>query len=101
VNEGISNLAVSPLGTPLMAGPGTIVTAMTLAAGAKWYELLLIVAMYGLLCWVTWVMFVNGRKIQRAIGEDLTKVISKLMGLILGVIGTDMILAGVKAAFNL
>jgi multiple antibiotic resistance protein len=46
-------------------------------------------------------MFVNGRKIQRAIGEDLTKVISKLMGLILGVIGTDMILAGVKAAFNL
>ena len=101
VNEGIANLAVSPLATPLMAGPGTIVTAMTLSAGAKWYEVLMIVAMYAVLCLVTWVMFINGRRIQKVVGEDLSKVISKLMGLILGVIGTDMILAGIKAAFNL
>ncbi|MGF6147816.1 multiple antibiotic resistance protein [Kingella potus DSM 18304] len=95
------NVAISPLGTPLLAGPGTIATAMNLAAGDTLAGTAVVVAAFLLLCAITYTLFIFGPKITRLMGKNVMNVVTRMMGLILAVIGTQMLVAGLKGAFPL
>jgi len=98
----IMNIAVSPLGTPLLAGPGTIVTSMSFVTeDAGPLQILTVVLTFGVICLLTYLAFLFSDRLVKLIGQNVIKVFGKIMGLILGVIGTDMFLRGVKAAFGL
>ena len=85
------NVAVSPLGTPLLAGPGTIATAMN--------GTVIVVGAFALLCLITYTLFLFGAQITRLLGKNVMNVVTRMMGLILAVIGTQMLVAGLKGAF--
>lgn len=89
--------AITPLGTPLLAGPGVIITAMNFATGS-YINLIITIFSFGLLCLITYFVFVSGKKIQRILGVNTLKVITRMMGLILVVIGTQMSLEGLGSA---
>ncbi len=89
--------AVTPLGIPLLAGPGVIITAMNFSAGGLIKMFTTIIA-FGILCIITYYVFVSGQKIKQFIGINALKVITKMMGLILVVIGMQMLIDGVYNA---
>src|SRR5680860_839133 len=94
-NEGIS---ISPLAIPILAGPGTIVTAMNFTTNASYLQLAIIVVMLGLIMWLNYLAFISSEYLVRYIGKNKIIVIEKIMGLIIAIIGTSMFIEGVKLA---
>jgi len=95
------SVAISPLAIPILAGPGTIVTAMNYVAGADYIHIGIVLAVFTLMIFLTWLAFTYSEVLIRKLGGNIITVIGKLMGLILAIIGTDMIIDGVKLAFNI
>ena len=93
-------MAISPLGIPVLAGPGTIATAMNFAADSTFSEVIRVVTAFGLMCVITFVVFVGSQWLVRILGQNLIKVITRLMGLILAVIGVQMAMDGVFEAID-
>ncbi|WP_165748513.1 MarC family protein [Cellulophaga sp. Z1A5H] len=99
--EDDSSVAISPLAIPILAGPGTIVTGMNFVTNASYTHIGIVVGIFGLMILLTYWAFVLSDVIVEKIGENLISVIGKLMGLILAIIGTGMIVEGIKLSFNL
>lgn len=95
------SIAVSPLATPLLAGPGTIATAMNFATDGGIDQTIITIASFAVLCIITYVLFLSGDKLVKAIGPSALNVITKMMGLILAVIGTQMFIDGAAQAYKL
>lgn len=95
-NEGIS---VSPLAIPILAGPGTIVTAMNFTTNADYLQLIIILFMFAIVMWLNHLAFISSDYLVRLIGENKIVVIEKIMGLIIAIIGTNMLLQGIQIAF--
>lgn len=96
-----SGIAISPLAIPILAGPGTIVTAMNFVTDASYLRIAVVVALFGLMIVLTYLAFTASEKIVEKVGQNLIAVIGKIMGLILAIIGTGMVIEGIKLAFGL
>lgn len=95
VNSDPMSVAISPLAMPLFAGPGTITTALSLANGGLQNQLITIVA-FAFLCVITYLLLRSAKQIAEFLGENLMKIITKLMGLLLFSIGIQMIIVSVQ-----
>ncbi len=100
--EGVSDgIAVSPLAIPLLAGPGTIVTAMDKVTNTDYLHMVIVIAIFTLMIVLTYIAFTLGDWIVDKVGKNIIEVIAKIMGLILAIIGTDMVITGIKVAFSI
>jgi len=52
------------------------------------------------ICVLTYFCFMGGEKLTRFLGKSLVLVVSRLMGLILSVIGTQMVIEGIFAVMK-
>jgi multiple antibiotic resistance protein len=96
------NIAISPLAIPILAGPGTIATAMNfVGASSGITHLLIILISFAALCLLTFVLFVYGQKFVNFLGRGVIGVITRIMGLILAVIATQMVITGIHGAIQL
>lgn len=95
------NIAVSPLAIPILAGPGTIVTAMNFVSNGNYMHISLVIIIFAIMCLLTYITFKMSGLIVQKIGFNVISVIEKIMGLIIAIIGTNMIIEGVKISFNL
>jgi len=93
--------AISPLATPILAGPGTIVTAMNYVDSNHPISIITTVLSFALVSTLTYFAFRSSDYIVKKIGDNVIQVIAKIMGLIIGVIGIDMFISGIKLAFDL
>lgn len=91
-------VAITPLAMPILAGPGTIATAMSFASGGGVADFIVTVAAFFVLCVISYVFFVSGERFVKYIGDNGIKVVTRLMGLILAVIGVQMLIHGVGEA---
>ena len=78
--------------------PATATAAQDRLAG--WYETLITIAMFGLLCLITYLFFKYSEKTVAFFGQRGLKIITRLMGLILAVMGTQMLLSGIAGAVD-
>ncbi len=92
-----SDVSVSPLAIPLLAGPGTIATAINYSAIGGWGAITVTIVVFAILCLITFFCFIFSAKILLIIGESGLGIITRLMGLILAVIGVQMVIIGIKA----
>ncbi len=99
--EDRESIAISPLAIPILAGPGTIVTAMNNVTDAGYLRMGIVIAIFALMILLTYLAFSLSERIVRKIGHNLITVIGKIMGLILAIMGTDMTMEGIKMALNL
>ena len=99
--EAALGVAVSPLAMPILAGPGTIATAMNFSATGGVMEVVVTIAVFAVLCVITYLFFIFGKKFVTYIGAGVLGVITRMMGLILAVIGTQMVIEGIHGAFKL
>ncbi|PJI94759.1 MarC family protein [Luteimicrobium subarcticum] len=94
-----ANVAMVPLGTPLLAGPGAIVSMMVFVQGSDggagdWITILLgLVAVC--LCLFAAMRFAN--VIHRVLGESGTTLVTRIAGLLLAAIAVQMIANSVTA----
>jgi multiple antibiotic resistance protein len=98
IDDGV---AVSPLAIPILAGPGTIVTAMNYINTGSLLNLSLIIVIFAVMIILTYLAFTASELIVKKIGNHLIMVIGKIMGLILAIMGTGMTIDGIKLSFNL
>lgn len=94
------DITVTPLATPLLAGPGTIATVMALSGGPHLLRssLAVFIAMVVVLGGTYAILHFSG-----AIGQRLSRtemnVITRLMGLLLAIIAVQMAVSGIDALF--
>jgi len=62
--------------------------------------LLITVGAFALICFVSYAFFVSGEKLIRSVGENGVSAITRLMGLILAVIGVQMFIEGAHGAIQ-
>lgn len=95
VNSDPMSIAISPLAMPLFAGPGIITTALSLANGGLQNQLITVLA-FAILCVITYLLLRSAKQIAGFLGENLMKIITKMMGLLLFSIGIQMIIVSVQ-----
>ena len=95
-------MAISLLGIPLLAGPGTISTAMNFVGVQKSVvNVLLVIGIFGIMCVITYFLFLSSQKIAAKISPGILKVVSRIMGLILAVIAVQMVVNGIEGTIGI
>lgn len=96
------DMAISPLGIPLLAGPGTISTAMNFVGAEKSISnVVMVVVIFGIMCAITYLLFISSRVIAVRMSPSMLKVVSRIMGLILAVIAVQMLINGIEGTIDL
>jgi multiple antibiotic resistance protein len=97
------DVAVFPLATPFIAGPGAILAAVLLTDHTVYsvpQQVGTTLVMLGGLA-LQYVLLLASGTVNRVLGETGTNVISRIMGLILAALSIETILVGIRAAFAL
>jgi multiple antibiotic resistance protein len=94
------SVAITPLAIPILAGPGTIATAMNFASTGGIREMVITLAAFAVLCVVTYFFFLSGGRMVAFLGKNGMNVITRIMGLILATIGVQMLIEGVTGAIR-
>jgi len=95
------SLAISPLAIPILAGPGTIVTAMNFVVNVSIFQTIITIVIFALIIMLTYYAFIYSSYIVKIIGNKNFVIIGKIMGIIIGVLGANMLIQGIKMAFNI
>jgi multiple antibiotic resistance protein len=97
-NSNQNDIAISPLAVPILAGPGTIATTMSFSASGGWTDISITLSVFALLCGITFVCFILGQRVLNLFGKNGLQIITRLMGLILAIIGIQMLVEGIYGA---
>jgi multiple antibiotic resistance protein len=82
------------IGTPLLCGPGTITTVMLLS---KEYGLLIPFVAITLSLLATWLILYYAEGIQRILGDVVTDIMGKVLGMLVAAIAVKIIASGILA----
>ena len=97
----VEDIAISPLAIPILAGPGTISTAMNFVGEGSVLHIVVVIGMFALICIITYFCFIFGEKILLHFKKGVVKVITRLMGLIITIISVQMVIAGIHNAIKM
>ncbi|MEJ2592530.1 MAG: MarC family protein [Candidatus Thiodiazotropha sp.] len=90
-------VGVVPLGIPLLAGPGSISTAIIYAHnGGGWPDLLVLVLEVWLVSALVWLSLRLGDRVAQILGTTGINIATRIMGLILAAIAVGFITNGLK-----
>jgi len=96
--EGLSHndIAISPIGIPIITGPGAITAAMVLSGEADGIiqQGILLVSI-SIVMFVTLLIFLGAPKVFRKLGTSGSRLIQRLMGIILMVIAVQFVIDGI------
>jgi multiple antibiotic resistance protein len=94
------DIALIPIGIPLLSGPGAIASAMVLSARAHTMAdraaLYIGIATVGL---ATWLVLRGAGTVARVLGRTGMNIIARVMGLILAAVAAQFVIDGIRAAF--
>ena len=92
-----TDVAITPLGIPMLAGPGAITNAIVLMDDAQSFETKLVfpLALLAAII-VVFIALVGSSRLMKYFGEIGNKVMLKIMGLITMVMGFEFFFAGIK-----
>lgn len=95
----IEALAVIPIATPLLAGPGSLTTVMLLSNSGTFG---IVVSAIAILvdCTIAWVLFRLGDKITRAAGPTLLLIVGKVMDILMAAIAVSFLTSGLTTIFT-
>lgn len=91
-------VGVIPLGIPSLAGPGAITTVITLMAEAgSTARKSLVLAMIPLVMFVAWLVLRIAPVVLLRVGRTGVNVLTRLMGLLVMVIGMQFVITGIES----
>ena len=100
-SEESDDIAVSPIGIPLIAGPGAITAAMLLSSQTpQLYSYFTLIFSIFFVLSLVYLILRNGNVILKLLGTTGIRIIQRLMGLILMVIAVQFVINGVISIYN-
>lgn len=96
------DLAVSPLAIPILAGPGTISTAINFATqNNSIIHTGLVIVAAAIMCTITYFSFKFGDEVIHMIPPKILHVFTRIMGLIVTAIAIQMVMTGIFNAIDM
>jgi len=89
------NVAIVPLGTPLLAGPGAIVAMMVAVQGASGIDYLVVGAALLAAMALVWIFLRFASGIHRVLRDAGTILLTRIAGVLLAAIAVQMIVDGI------
>ena len=97
VDKYVDDISITPLGIPMIAGPGAITNAIILMGESKSIaDSTLVLGSILLVSVVLMLVLISAVGITKFLGEKGNKIMMKLMGLIVMVIAVEFFFAGIK-----
>ena len=95
------DITYTPLGIPLIAGPGAITSVMILSESVVTLpEKILFVLAIAICIIITYIILTASKKMSKMIGTTGIRIIQRVMGIILMAIAVQLILNGLYLAFE-
>ena len=92
-------IAYSPLGIPLIAGPGAIASIMILSSETNSYiDSITLLMSLSLVLFMTFFVFKISKMLSKNFGKSGLRIMQRIMGLILMTISIEFILKGIKGS---
>jgi multiple antibiotic resistance protein len=99
----LDDISVFPIGIPMIAGPGSIATAMLYMqnAGGDPASVAIVSAAIGLNLVLTLVVFLIAGPLMKVMGESVAGAITRIFGVILSALAIQLMIDGIIGAFGL
>ncbi|MGA1343953.1 MAG: MarC family protein [Hyphomonas sp.] len=96
------DISVFPMGIPMIAGPGSIATAMFyMSEAVSWQAQGVVLAAIGANLLITLVIFLLAGPIVKLIGASVAGAITRILGVILAALSAQLLIDGIRGAFQL
>ena len=96
-HEYMNDIALTPLGIPVICGPGAIATVIILMSQAKsLLEAGIVIGIISLIILITCLFMLGAKQVMHFIGDNGNKVMLRLMGLIVMVIAVEFFFSGLR-----
>jgi multiple antibiotic resistance protein len=94
------DIALVPLATPLMAGPGAITTVLVLSSRGRTHldDGLILVSII-IILYTTYLFFIFAERLLSLLKENNIRLLTRIMGLILSALAVQFVLQGLLSAF--
>lgn len=91
------SIAISPLATPIIVGPGTLSTAVSLVGQENKIEnSVIIILSAAIILTLSYFIFISSTTLVEKIGKEALNVITKIMGLLIASIGIQMVITSIQ-----
>ncbi|MCL4551648.1 MAG: MarC family protein [Bacteroidetes bacterium] len=96
-SEFVNDFAITPLGIPIICGPGSITVTVVLFNDTRnVIEKLILFGVIVVVLLITYLLLVGSKKLLSFLGDNGNKVLMRIMGLIVMVIAVELMFAGLK-----
>jgi len=91
------DVAITPLAVPQLAGPGSIATVTLLANPGEFsWKVIPVLASVVVTCAAAWLLMAGAQRFQRWLGDTGTRILMKLMGLLLAAVAIQFVAQGLQ-----
>lgn len=91
------DIAITPLGVPVICGPGAITSTMILSGETETvFSLGIVILAIVITLLSTYLVFITAPKLSKFLGNSGTRIITRIMGLIVMVIAVQFMIDGVR-----
>jgi len=92
------DVAIFPLATPMLAGPGAIATVMVLMSRAAWRpaSTASVFIAIAVACAIAWLLMRSAARAERLLPKTVLRAFERVMGLLLAAVGIEFIASGVR-----
>jgi multiple antibiotic resistance protein len=94
------DISIFPMGIPMIAGPGSIASAMLLTSRANgWPESLTVLGALASVLLLTMLCLLVAGPLMKLLGYRLEAMITRVLGVILAALAAQFVIDGIKASF--
>ena len=96
------DISIFPMGIPMIAGPGSIASAMLLCSKVEnWAERGVVLAALASILALTMAALLLAEPLMRLLGYKLEAMITRVLGVVLAALAAQFVIDGVKKSFGL
>lgn len=98
--EGVEDISVFPMAIPMIAGPGSIATAMLMVSRADGLaDIGIVLAAMTCVILLTLIALLAAAPVMRLVGERIEAMITRLLGVILAALAAQFVVDGLRQSF--
>ncbi len=102
VDAAVEDISVFPMAIPMIAGPGSIASAMLMTARSRGLtETALVLTALALVMLLTMVSLLAAGPLMRVVGQKVEAMITRLLGVLLAALAAQFVVTGVKESFGI
>jgi len=88
-------VGVTPMGVPMLAGPGAMSTVMVLMGQSRnWWQVIPVLSAVAITALASYYLLAGANQVRRYLGETGIRIMMRLMGLVLTAIAVQFVLNG-------